>query len=121
MIDPLFSAMQFVRPGKMKVLAVSTAHRVPGYEQYPTIAETYPGIDVSAWVGFVVPSATPRAIVRKIQTDSVKALNVPEVRARIVELGNEVVGSTAEEFDALIASEIKTWTKVIRDAGIPRE
>jgi tripartite-type tricarboxylate transporter receptor subunit TctC len=121
MIDPLFAAMEFVRTGKMKVIAVTSARRVPGFTQYPAIAETYPGFDVNAYVGFVVPSATPRAIVQKIQADSVRALNAPKARSRILELGNEVVGSTPDEFNAFIASDMKTWSKVIRDAGIPRE
>ena len=73
---------------------------------------------MSALVGFVVPSATPRAIVRKINADSVKAVNLPDVRSRILELGSEVIGSTPEEFDAFIATEMKKWTKVISEKGI---
>ncbi|OGA32505.1 MAG: MFS transporter [Betaproteobacteria bacterium RIFCSPLOWO2_12_FULL_62_13b] len=121
MLDPLFSAMPFVRAGKLKMIAVTTARRVPGFEQYPAIAETYPGFDVSAYLGFVVPAATPRAIVRKIHADSVKALNMPDLRARIIGLGNQPVGSTPEEFDAFVAADMKKWARVIRDAGIPLE
>jgi tripartite-type tricarboxylate transporter receptor subunit TctC len=121
MIDPLFSALPYVRAGRMKVIAVTTARRVAGFEQYPTIAETFPGFDVSSLLGFVVPSATPRAIVRTISSDSVKALNLPDVRSRIMELGNEVIGSTPEEFDAFVAAEIKRWTRVITEKGIRAE
>ncbi len=121
MMDPLFSAMPFVRAGKLKVIAVTTARRVPGFEQFATVAETYPGFDVSAYLGFVVPSAPPRPVVRKIQADSVRALNMPDLRARILELGNQPVGSTPEEFDAFVAADMKKWAKVIRDAGIPLE
>jgi tripartite-type tricarboxylate transporter receptor subunit TctC len=118
MFDPLFSALPFVRAGKMKVIAVTTGRRVAGFEQYPTVAETFPGFDVSALLGFVVPSGTPRAIVRKIYADSAKAVNLPDVRSRIVELGNEVIGSTPEEFDAFVAAEIRKWAKVISEKGI---
>ncbi len=121
MIDPLFSALPYVRAGRMKLVAVTTEHRVPGYEQYPAVAETYPGYDVSSLLGFVVPAATPRAIVNKISADSVKALNMPDMRARIVELGNEVIGSTPEEFDAFVAAEIKRWNKLITEKGIRAE
>ena len=121
MIDPLFSALPYVRAGRMKVIAVTTARRVAGFEQYPTVAETFPGFDVSSLLGFVVPSATPRAIVSKIYADSVKALNLPDVRSRIMELGNEVIGSTPEEFDAFVAAEIKRWTRVITEKGIRAE
>lgn len=121
MIDPLFSALPYVRAGRMKVIAVTTEHRVAGFEQYPTIAETFPGFDVSSLLGFVVPAATPRAIVSKISTDSAKAVNLPDVRSRIMELGNEVIGSTPEEFDAFVAAEIKKWTRVITEKGIRAE
>ncbi|HEY5293009.1 MAG TPA: tripartite tricarboxylate transporter substrate binding protein [Burkholderiales bacterium] len=121
MIDPLFSALPYVRAGRMKVIAVTTERRVAGFEQYPTVAETYPGFDVSSLLGFVVPAATPRAIVAKIYTDSLKAVNLPEVRSRIMELGNEVIGSTPEEFDAFVAAEIKRWTRVITEKGIRAE
>jgi tripartite-type tricarboxylate transporter receptor subunit TctC len=121
MFDPLFSAMPFVRGGKMKVIAVTTERRVPGFEQIPAIAETYPGFNVSAYLGFVVPSATPRAIVRKIYADSARALKASDLAARITELGNQAVGSTPEEFDAFVAADMQKWAKVIRDAGIPLE
>jgi tripartite-type tricarboxylate transporter receptor subunit TctC len=121
MIDPLFSALPYVRAGRMKVIAVTTERRVAGFAQYPTVAETFPGFDVSSLLGFVVPAATPRAIVSKIYTDSVKALNLPDVRDRIMELGNEVIGSTPEEFDAFVAAEIKKWTRVITEKNIRAE
>ena len=121
MSEPLFSTMTYVRSGKLKVIAVSTERRSPGYEEFPAIAETYPKFDVSAYIGFVVPSATPRPIIRKIRDDSVKALHAPEVRPRILDLGNELIGSTPGEFDAFIADDMKKWVKVISDAGIPRE
>ena len=63
----------------------------------------------------------PRPVVRKIQSDSVRALNMPDLRARILELGNQPVGSTPEEFDAFVAADMKKWAKLIRDAGIPLE
>jgi tripartite-type tricarboxylate transporter receptor subunit TctC len=121
MIDPLFSALPYVRAGRMKVIAVTTERRVAGFEQYPTVAETFPGFDVSSLLGFVVPAATPRAIVRTIHADSVKAVNLPDVRSRIMELGNEVIGSTPEEFDVYVAAEIKRWAKVIIEKGIRAE
>jgi tripartite-type tricarboxylate transporter receptor subunit TctC len=121
MSDPLFSAMPFVRAGKLKVIAVTTARRVPGFEQFPTIAETYPGFDVSAYLGFVMPAATPRDIVKKIQADAARALQMPDLRARIIELGNTPVGSSPEEFDAFIVADMKKWAKVIADAKIPLE
>jgi tripartite-type tricarboxylate transporter receptor subunit TctC len=121
MSDPLFSAMPFVRAGRLKVLAVTTEKRVPGFEEFPTIAETYPGFDVLAYLGFVVPKATPDAAVKAIQGASAKALQMPDLRKRIEELGNTPVGSSPEEFDRFIAADMKKWAKVIQDAKIPLE
>ena len=121
MFDALSSSLPFVKLGKFKLIATNGAHRAPGNEQYPTVAETYPGFEVTSLLGMIIPSATPRPIVRRIQADTAKALNMPDVRKVIEAAGSEVVASTPEEFDALIQREIKKWAKVIADAGIPRE
>ena len=121
MSDPLFSAMPFVRAGKLKVIAVTTERRVPGFEQFPAVAETYPGFDVRAYLGFVVPKKTPTAVVNAIQAASARALQTPDLRKRIEDLGNTPVGSTPEEFDRFIATDMKKWAKVIKDAKIPLE
>jgi tripartite-type tricarboxylate transporter receptor subunit TctC len=121
MMDPLFSAMPFVRAGKLKIIAVTTAQRAPGFEQFPAVAETYPGFDVRAYIGLVAPAATPRPIVAGIQQDCARALATPELRARFEELGNTPVASTPAEFDTFIAADMKKWEKVIRDARIPLE
>jgi len=121
MSDPLFSAMPFVRAGKLKVLAVTTEKRVPGFAQFPTVAETYPGFDVLAYLGFVVPKATPDAVAAAIQSASAKALQMPDLKKRIEELGNTPVGSTPQEFDRFIAADMQKWAKVIAEAKIPLE
>jgi len=121
MSDPLFSAMPFVRAGKLKVLAVTTEKRVPGFEQFPTVAETYPGFDVLAYLGFVVPKATPDAVVKALQSASARALEMPDLRKRIEELGNTPVGSTPEAFDRFIAADMSKWARVIKEAKIPLE
>jgi len=121
MSDPLFSAMPFVRAGKLKVLAVTTEERVPGFDRFPTVAETYPGFDVRAYLGFVVPKKTPTPVVKAIQSASARALQMPDLKKKIDELGNTPVGSSPEEFDRFIAADMKKWAKVIKDARIPLE
>jgi tripartite-type tricarboxylate transporter receptor subunit TctC len=121
MSDPLFSAMPFVRSGRLKVLGVTTGKRVPGFEQFPSIAETYPGFDVLAYLGFVVPKKTPTEVVRAIRSASAKALQRSDLQKRIEELGNNPVGSTPEEFDRFIAADMQKWAKVIKEAHIPLE
>ena len=121
MVDPFFSALPFVKAGRLKFIATAGEKRVPGYEQYPTIAETYPGFVVSALLGFVAPAATPKHIVQKLQADVARVLLAPDVKQRIEELGMEVVASRPEEFDAFVHSEMSKWGKVIAAAHIQIE
>ena len=121
MFDALSSSLPFVKSGKFKLIATNSARRAPGNEQYPTVAETYPGFEVTSLLGMIIPSATPRPIVRRLQTDTARALNLPDVKKIIEDAGSEVVASTPEQFDLLIQNELKKWAKVIADAGIPRE
>ncbi|OGA04763.1 MAG: MFS transporter [Betaproteobacteria bacterium RIFCSPLOWO2_02_FULL_62_17] len=121
MFDALSSALPFVKSGKFKMIATNGARRAPGNEQYPTVAETFPGFEVTSLLGMIIPSAAPRPIVRRIQADTAKALNMPDVKKIIEAAGSEVVGSTPEQFDALIQRELMKWAKVVAAAGIPKE
>ncbi|RZJ26787.1 MAG: tripartite tricarboxylate transporter substrate binding protein [Haliea sp.] len=119
-VDPFLSILPYVQGGRMKIIATMGDRRVAGHD-YPTVAETMPGFNVGAMLGFVVPSGTPKAVVRKIQADTARALASPEIQARAKEYGLKVVGSPPEQFDALIASEMKKWGKVVTDAKIQTE
>jgi tripartite-type tricarboxylate transporter receptor subunit TctC len=116
-IDPFLSILPFVQAGKMKMIATMGDQRVAGHD-YPTVAETIPGFNVGALLGFVVPAATPKAVVQKIQADTAKALAGPEIQARAREYGLKVVGSKPEQFNGLIAGEMKRWGKVVTDSRI---
>jgi tripartite-type tricarboxylate transporter receptor subunit TctC len=118
MMDVYHSAKPQVEAGRLKVIALAAPQRPAGLSQYPVIAETVPGVSVTSLFGLVVPSATPRAIVNKIYTDSAKVLAMPDVRERLAGLGLEVVASTPEQFDAFVRSEIAKWAKVIKDNNI---
>jgi tripartite-type tricarboxylate transporter receptor subunit TctC len=115
--DPFLSVLPYVQAGRMKLIATMGIKRVPGYN-YPTVAEVIPGFDVSALLGFVAPSGTPRAVIAKIQADTAKVLADPEIRKRIEDLGMQIVASKPEQFDAFIAGEMKKWGKVVTDIGL---
>lgn len=121
MFDPFLSVLPHVKSGRMKLIATLGDKRVPGHEQVPTVAETLPGFNVSALLGFVVPRATPRAVVQKISVDTGRALASREIRARIEDLAMEVVASRPEQFDAFIAAEMKRWARVVTEAKIEAE
>lgn len=116
-IDPFLSVIPYVQAGRMKMIATLGDKRVPGYD-FPIASETVPGFSVIGMLGFVAPAATPRPVVDKIQADTARVLAVPETRKRIEDLGMQVVASTPAQFDALLRSEMKRWSKVIADARI---
>jgi len=109
-----------VEAGKMKLIATMGDQRVAGHD-YPTVAETIPGFNVGALLGFVVPAGTPKAVVQKIQVDTARALASPEIQQRAREYGLKVVGSKPEQFDALIAREMQRWGKIVTEAKIQIE
>jgi len=118
MFDVLPTHLAFIKSGKLKVFAVGDAKRVELLPEVPPVAETVPGFDVNAFFGVVAPAATPRGLVHKLSADFVKALNTPEVKGKLANLGMVAIGSTPEQFDAFIRSEILKWADVVKAAGI---
>jgi tripartite-type tricarboxylate transporter receptor subunit TctC len=117
MIDPLYASMPYIKSGRMKALAVTNATRSPVAPDIPTVSETVPGFNVQSINGIVVPSATPRELVHKISADIAGVLQAPDFKARLAELGLEPLGTTPEEFDAYIRTEIEKWGKVVKFSG----
>lgn len=117
MVNPLYSSLTYMRSGKLRALAVASPTRAASAPDVPTIAETVPGFDVRSFNGMVVPGATPRALVHKINADVVGLLHQPQFRAKLEEMGLEPVGSTPEEFDAYIKAEIEKWAPVVKASG----
>jgi tripartite-type tricarboxylate transporter receptor subunit TctC len=103
---------------QLKAIATTGAARSANFPNTPTIAETLPGFNVVGILGIIAPSGIPRDIRAKISADFAQAINSPEVRERMLQLGMSPVASTPEQFNARIASEIERWSKVIKDAGI---
>ena len=113
------SAAAFIRDGKLRALAVSTARRSKLFPQLPTIAEAgVPGYESHAWYGFVVPSKTPEPIVSRLNQEIVRILHAPDVTQALLGQGLEVWTMTPDAFGAYIRSEAAKWSRVIREAGI---
>jgi tripartite-type tricarboxylate transporter receptor subunit TctC len=116
------SVMPHIKSGKLRAIAVAGTKRSPGAPEIPTMIESgLPGFVVSAGFGLLAPAKTPREIIKKLHAEAVKALAVPEVRERLANEGAEPVGSTPEEYDAFIRSEIEKWMQVVTKAGIKPE
>ncbi len=108
-----------VKAGKIRALAVSPARRSPALPELPTVAEAgVPGYDSGAWFGLVAPANTPKDIVNKLSRETARILKLPDVSARLADLGAEPVGGTPEQFSAHIKAEIAKWAKVIKDANV---
>jgi tripartite-type tricarboxylate transporter receptor subunit TctC len=119
-LDPLLSVLPYVKAGRMKMIATMGEKRVSGTD-YPTVAETVPGFNVNALLGFVAPRGTPEAVLQKISTDTARVLADPDIRKRIEEFGMDIVASKPEQFDAFINSEMKRWAAIIAAAKIEAE
>jgi tripartite-type tricarboxylate transporter receptor subunit TctC len=121
-IAPATAVLANIKAGKLRALATSGGQRWPGLPELPTVAEQgVAGYDVRSWAGLMAPAGTPRAIIDKLNAETLKALKLPNVRARLEEIGGETRGSTPEEMKAMVSSEVQRWTQVINDAKIPKQ
>jgi len=112
-------AIPQIQDGKVHALAVTSAGRAQTLPGVATLAESgHPGIEGDSWVGFVAPVGTPKDIVATLNREIVRILAQPDMKQRLATLGFEPVGGTPDEFAARIKSELATWSKVIRAAGI---
>jgi tripartite-type tricarboxylate transporter receptor subunit TctC len=116
-IDPMSASMPNIKAGKVKLLAITSPQRAPTVPEVPTVAETLPGFSVMSISGVVVPSATPREVVRKASADINRALAASDLVERMAQQGMEPSGNTLEQFDAFIRAEIEKWSKVVKSSG----
>ena len=116
------SVLPFVKDGKLRGIAVTSAKRTALMPDTPTVSESgLPGYEVGNWYAIVVPAATPKSIVTRLNGEILKALAVPEIRKRFIDLAADPLGSTPEELLKYHRSELDKWAKVIKSAGIQPE
>jgi tripartite-type tricarboxylate transporter receptor subunit TctC len=116
--DPLPPAIELIRSGKVRALAVTTAVRSDALPDVSTVGEFVPGYEASGWNGIVAPTNTPIEIIQKLNTEINAGLADPGIRAKLTDLGGMVLASSAADFGKLIADEIDKWGKVIKFAGV---
>ena len=113
------AALQHVRAGKMRALAVSSAQRNPLYPDVPTIAESgYKGFEALSWSGLSAIKGTPQPIVDKIEAAMVQIMQSDAIKQRMGSVGFIIPAQGAKSYAGFMQSEINTWTKVIKVAGI---
>jgi len=119
----MFAVMQplqaQIQAGKLRALAVTTRKRFPLLPDLPTIAEAgYPDFEALAWNGVLVPAATPKAIVAKLNSEINEVLKQPDVVAKMQAVGFDLIGGTPEAFETLIKSESDKWAPVMKRVGL---
>jgi len=119
MFDNIPSSINFIKSGRLKALAVTSAKRSAALPDLPTIAEAanLPSYEATSWFGILVPANTPPELVKLINAEAVKAINSPSVREKYAAMGAEPVGNTPAQFASFIKSEIAKWTRVVKESG----
>ncbi|GAB7542491.1 Bug family tripartite tricarboxylate transporter substrate binding protein [Cupriavidus sp. 8B] len=116
------AVLPYVKAGKLRALAVTSAQRNALFPDVPTVAESgYPGFSAVSWVGLSAPKGTPKPIVDKLEAEMMKAFRQPDVRTRLEASGFVVVASSSQDYARFVQSETVRWGKVIKEAGIKPE
>ena len=118
-VADLASTAQLVRQGRLRLLAVTTARRIPGWDQAPALAEILPGFEMIGWFGLVVPAGTPPAVVARVNTEVSKILADREVAERILAIGPIAeTGVSPEQFAVFLRDENQRWGVVAKEIGL---
>ncbi|HXL68916.1 MAG TPA: tripartite tricarboxylate transporter substrate binding protein [Xanthobacteraceae bacterium] len=117
MFDNMPSSVGHIKAGSLRPLAVTTETRNEQLPDVPTVGETVPGYEASAWFGIGVPKGTPREIIDKLNKAVQEAFEDPKVKARLSELGGTTLRGTPEDFGNIIAAETEKWKKVVEFSG----
>jgi tripartite-type tricarboxylate transporter receptor subunit TctC len=115
------TALSALKGGRVRALAVTSAKRSLVLPELPAIAEFVPGYELTGWHGILAPAGTPRAVVSKLGEEVAKIMRMPDVRARLVGIGADPVGSTPEEFAIFRKAEVVKVSRLVAKAGIKAE
>jgi len=117
--DTMPPVIDHIKGGRLRALAISTPRRIAQLPDVPTFAEEgMSGFDVTNWYGVMAPAGTPREIVNKLNADINKAMQVPEVRARLEQVGTQMREGSAADFENFQKAEVTKYAKLVKDAGI---
>jgi tripartite-type tricarboxylate transporter receptor subunit TctC len=117
MFDNLPSSAPHIKSGRLRALAVTTAQREPSMPDVPTVGETVPGYEATAWFGIGMPKGTPRDVIEKVNAEVNRALADPGMQKKLGELGGRPIPGTPEDFQKTIVEETQKWSKVVKESG----
>jgi len=121
LFDNMPSIIGHIRNGTVRALAVTSAQRSPAMPDVPTVAETVPGYEASAWFGVAAPKGTPPAIIARLNREFNAALADPDIKAKLANLGGVPIGGTPEQFWAIHKAETEKWAKIVQFSGAKAE
>jgi len=121
-VQNISTIVQYVRAGRIRALGISSLERSPALPDVPTIASAgFPGFEAKEWYGLVAPAGTPMPIVARLNREIVRIMHLPEINARMVEQGAEIVAHSPDQFGVFIKTELAKWTKIVRETGMRLE
>ena len=121
-LSTLTGLLPHIKAGKLKAIALTSAERYTLLPNIPTIAESgFPGYDMDSWMGTFVPRATPPAVMKVLHEATLDALKWPAVRERVEAQAGRLTPGTGEALDKIVAQDIRTYSKIVRDRGIKAE
>ena len=116
------NVVPYMKSGRLRVLAIGSPKRSTSLPEIPTVAESgVPGFDFDSWTGYLVPPATPSAVIAKLHADITRTLTLLDVREKLVSLGFDLVGGTPDAFATLIRNDLARFGKLVKAAGIKAE
>jgi tripartite-type tricarboxylate transporter receptor subunit TctC len=121
MFDNMPSSLPHIQAGKLRALGVTTAQRSPALPDVPTVAETVPGYEASAFFGMSVPKGTPSEIIEKLNKEMNAALADAGMKAKLADLGGVLIPGSPDDFGKVVAAETEKWAKVIQTGGVSLE
>jgi tripartite-type tricarboxylate transporter receptor subunit TctC len=121
-VVPPTAVIANIKAGKLRAIAVTGPQRWPEMPDVPTVAEQgVNGYDARSWAGFMAPAGVPRPIIDRLNQEINKALQLPNVRDRLKDMGGEARGSTPEEMKTMVAGELQRWRKLVNESNIPKQ
>jgi len=118
---PTTASIEYIRAGKLRALAVTTATRSEALPDIPAVNEFVPGYEASGWSGFGSPKGTPTEVIDKLNKEINAGLADPKIKAQLADLGSPALAGLPADFSRLIAADTEKWAKVIKFAGIKAE
>jgi tripartite-type tricarboxylate transporter receptor subunit TctC len=119
--SPMPAAIEYIRAGTLRALAVTTATRQEALPDIPTVGDFVPGYEASAWSGIGAPKNTPAEIINRLNSEINIAIADPKMKAQFADIGCSVFSGSPSDFAKLIADETEKWAKVVKFAGIKAE